>query len=144
MEQMFTGGVSFGGTFNGNPFSLAGADVCLTELAKDSGAALEQANQRGGKLMDGIRGFAAEYGIPLQVTGFGTAFTLHFTKREQLRDYRDTLEDDQQLLQRFLHGALSEGVNVVPDGRFYVSAAHSERDIEETLEKVGRVLQKLN
>ena len=33
MEQMFHGGVVFGGTFNGNPLSLAGAAVCLDELA---------------------------------------------------------------------------------------------------------------
>ncbi|MEJ7608269.1 MAG: aminotransferase class III-fold pyridoxal phosphate-dependent enzyme [Bryobacteraceae bacterium] len=33
MEQMFTSGVVFGGTFNGNPLSLAAADFCLTELS---------------------------------------------------------------------------------------------------------------
>jgi glutamate-1-semialdehyde 2,1-aminomutase len=143
MEQMFTGGVAFGGTFNGNPLSLAGADVCLTELARDNGAALQHAKRMGEMLMSGILRMAAQSGLPLQVTGFGTAFTLHFTGREQLRDYRDTFDDDQMLLRRFLHGALSAGVNLVPDGRFYVSAAHSQRDIEETLEKLAPVLENL-
>ena len=41
MEQMFKGGVVFGGTFNGNPLSLAGADACLGELSRDGGAALK-------------------------------------------------------------------------------------------------------
>ena len=93
--------------------------------------------------MDGIRRLGSESGIGLQVTGFGTAFSVHFTAREQLRDYRDTFDDDQQLLQRFLKGALSEGLNLVPDGRFYVSAAHAEPDIEETLDKLGTVFQGL-
>ena len=37
MEQMFTGGVDFGGTFNGNPFSLAAADVCLADSRGTTG-----------------------------------------------------------------------------------------------------------
>ena len=37
MEQMFTGGVVFGGSYNGNPTSLAGADAALEVLARNDG-----------------------------------------------------------------------------------------------------------
>ncbi|MBS1830372.1 MAG: aspartate aminotransferase family protein [Acidobacteria bacterium] len=143
MEQMFTGGVVFGGTFNGNPFSLAGANVCLDELSRDDGAALRHANRMGERLMDGIRSLAAQHGVALQVTGFGTAFYLHFTTLPELRDYRDTLKDNRDLLQRFLLAALGEGVILVPDGRVYVSAVHTEQDIAATLERLGRAFAKL-
>jgi glutamate-1-semialdehyde 2,1-aminomutase len=143
MEQMFCGGVVFGGTFNGNPFSLAGASVCLEELARDDGAALHHANRMGEQLQQGIRDLARQHGIKMQVTGFGAAFYLHFTSLENLHDYRDTLKDDQQLLQRFLHAALAEGVILVPDGRVYVSAAHTPGDVEETIDKLGRVFSSL-
>jgi hypothetical protein len=43
-------------------------------------------------------------------------------------------------LQRFLHAAMAEGVHSLPDGRFYVSAAHGEQDVQDTLAALGRVL----
>jgi glutamate-1-semialdehyde 2,1-aminomutase len=144
MEQMFTGGVVFGGTFNGNPLSLAGAETCLAELSRDGGAALKWANRMGRRLMIGIEDLARFHHIPAKVTGFGAAFYLHFTQRDELQNYRDTFEDNKSLLQRFLQLALAEGVIVVPDGRFYVSAAHTETDISRTVEKLGSVFRALN
>ncbi len=144
MEQMFTGGVVFGGTFNGNPLSLAGAETCLAELSRDGGAAVKWANRMGRRLMVGIEDMARFHHIPVKVTGFGAAFYLHFTQREDLQNYRDTFEDNKTLLQRFLHLALAEGVIVVPDGRFYVSTAHTEADVSQTLEKLDNVFRILN
>src|SRR4029077_20617142 len=92
-----------------------------------------QANRAGQALMAGIRDRAAQHGLPVLVTGFGAAFTVHFTKRTALRDYRDTLDDDAELLEGFLRGALEEGLYVLPDGRFYVSAVHTAAEGEETL-----------
>ncbi len=139
MERMFGGGVAFGGTFNGNPVSLAAADAALGELARDGGALLAQANERGRRLMEGIDAVARRHGVALTVTGFGTAMSLHFTLRTELRDYRDTLDDDREMLQRVLRRALEEGLHLVPDGRLYVSAAHTDGDIDETLDVFERV-----
>jgi glutamate-1-semialdehyde 2,1-aminomutase len=143
MEQMFTGGVVFGGTFNGNPVSLTGADACLTELARDNGAALAQANCAGEKIRAGLRELARKHSIPLQVTGFGAAFYLHFNSREDIVDYRDVLSDDAARLKLFLYSALEEGIILVPDGRMYVSAVHTDRDVEQTLDAFARVFPKL-
>jgi len=127
--QMYDG-VAFGGSFNGNPVSLASANATLTELARDNGAALAHARRMGQRLIDGIRRMAR---IPVLVSGFGAAFAIHFTNRTELSDYRDTLADDTCLLNRFLHRALEHGLHIVPDGRMYVSAAHTDRDIDDTL-----------
>jgi glutamate-1-semialdehyde 2,1-aminomutase len=143
LEQLHGAGVAFGGTFNGNPFSLAIADATLAELARDQGAALVRANRAGERLMDGIRALGRRHGLPLVVSGFGAAFALHFTARTALRDYRDTLDDDPELLGRFLRGALEEGLHVLPDGRFYVSAVHTAADVDETLAIVDRVFATL-
>jgi glutamate-1-semialdehyde 2,1-aminomutase len=97
----------------------------------------------GELLMEGISALAQCHGIALRVTGFGAAFYLHFTTLPELRDYRDTLSDNYALLQRFLHAALSEGVILVPDGRLYVSAAHTEHDISETLARLDRAFAKV-
>ena len=137
---MVDGGVAFGGTFNGNCLSLAAARVSLEELSREGGEQLKKANQLGEKLMQGISGIARTRGIPMQVTGFGTAFSVHFTDRTILRDYRDTLADDRDLLWQWLCESLEEGIYLLPDGRVYTSIAHTSANVEETLEKFERVL----
>ncbi|HYI93004.1 MAG TPA: aspartate aminotransferase family protein [Bryobacteraceae bacterium] len=141
MEQMYTSGVVFGGTFNGNPLSLAAADFCLDELSRNGGEALCKANRIGERLKSELPRLAHAAGLSLKTTGFGTVFALHFTKHTQFIDYRDTFPDDRELLSRFLRAALCEGVIVVPDGRFYVSTAHTEQDADQTLERLSHALQ---
>jgi glutamate-1-semialdehyde 2,1-aminomutase len=143
LNLMFGGGVAFGGTFNGNVLSLAAADATLEELSGDSGALLVRANRIGQGLMQGIRKAAERYAVPVLITGFGTAFCLHHTSRAELTEYRDTFEDSRELLSQFLLLALAEGVYLLPDGRFYVSAVHSESDVKETLGKLEHVFRKL-
>ncbi len=142
-DLMFGGGVAFGGSMNGNPLSLAGAYATLGALSAGGGELLARANRLGMGLMEGIRLAAARHGLRVLVTGFGTAFALHFTSREELTGYRDTLEDNRDLLARFAVLALDEGVNFLPDGRFYVSAAHSETDAGQTLEALDRAFGRL-
>ena len=140
LELIVDGGVIFGGTFNGNPISMAGAHAALTELSRDNGRSLRDAVRLGGQLMDGIREAGKRRGVPLQLTGFGTGFSLHFTERAELRTYRDTLDDNRELFRRWLVECLEEGIYLLPDGRFYVSIAHSAEHIARTLEAFDRVL----
>jgi glutamate-1-semialdehyde 2,1-aminomutase len=137
---LFTGGVAFGGSFNGNPMVLAAAHATLEELSRDGGAALVRANRTGAAVMEGIRDIAKRRGVPMTVCGFGAAFAAHFTEKAELRDYRDTLEDDREKLAQFAKALLSEGVYVLPDGRFYTSTVHTEREAGETLQAVDRAL----
>ena len=140
MELMCNGEVAFGGTFNGNPISLAGASVTIAELSRNDGEALRTACQTGERLIDGIRELARRHGIGLQITGFGAAFALHFSDAPSIRNYRDTLLDDQPLLHRFLLALTAEGVNLLPDGRMYVSTVHSDEDVAYTLAAMERVM----
>jgi glutamate-1-semialdehyde 2,1-aminomutase len=139
LEQI-AGGVAFGGTFNGNPVSMAAAEAALGELARDNGAALAHANRLGEGLMEGICGLAGKHGVNLKLRGFGAAFALHFNNGTELQDYRDTLADDTDALRRFLALALAEGLHLLPDGRMYVSTAHTAADAEETLAAFDRAL----
>ncbi len=143
MELPHGGGVSFGGTFNGNPLSLAGARVNLEVLSEDAGRPLEEANRMGAALMEGIRAAAARHGFSLLVSGFGAAFSVHFTSRSELRHYRDVLDDDRERLRQFLLEMLREGINMVPDGRFYTSVVHTVEDVQQTLEAADRAFGRL-
>ena len=142
MEGMLSG-VAYGGTFNGNPMAMGAAQATLDVLAADDGAALKHANAMGVMLQTGIAAAARELDIPVRITGFGAAFSLHFTKAETLRTYRDILADDKERLNKFLRLALDEGLFLLPDGRLYVSVAHTPQDIEATIGAVRRVLPQL-
>jgi glutamate-1-semialdehyde 2,1-aminomutase len=139
MDLIVDGGVAFGGTFNGNPLALTAARVTLDELSANHGEPLAKANRLGEELMNGIREAAEKYSVPLVVCGFGAAFGIHFTERHNLLHYRETLEDNRDKLGTFLYRMVEEGIYTLPDGRFYVSTAHSEDDVAETLRTVHRI-----
>ena len=139
LDEMFKG-VVFGGTFNGNPMVLAAANAALDVLSAGGGAALAQANQQGARLMEGIRSIAAQQGVPLQVTGFGAAFGVHFTKAAELNQYRDTFADDKERLTRYVRAMLDQGIYLLPDGRAYTSCVHTGREVDETLAAFARVV----
>jgi len=141
LQLMVEGRVVFGGTFNGNPLSVAAALVTLEELSRDEGCLLKRANQNGRILMQGMMKAAAEARVPLVTTGFGAAFSVHFNNSTTYRTYRDYLKDDQDMLRRFLRAMLDRGVYALPDGRFYVSVTHGEAEVEETLRAAKSVLE---
>ena len=68
--------------------------------------------------MRGIQAAAYKHDLPLLVTGFGTAFALHFTRRSELRDYRDVLfgghapEPDGELLDELRHNMKENGAQI--------------------------------
>jgi glutamate-1-semialdehyde 2,1-aminomutase len=143
LELMSGAGVVFGGTFNGNPLSLASAMATLTELCRDGGRPLEAAKKVGETVMRGIIEAAERCGLRAAVTGFGTAFALHFTQGEAPTSYRETLGDDSELLRACLLAALEEGLHLVPDGRFYVSTAHTQEDAAQTIAAMERAFRRM-
>jgi glutamate-1-semialdehyde 2,1-aminomutase len=141
MELIANRQVMHAGSFNGNPISLAAAQATLDVLDADSGAVLTGIRKNGESLMKGIREFAADAGIPLLVNGVGAAFHLSFTTREKMVNYRDTLDCDLGARDRFIEAMLEAGIYLLPDGRWYVSAAITKADVEAALEAVRGVFQ---
>jgi glutamate-1-semialdehyde 2,1-aminomutase len=133
--------VVHGGTFNGNPISLAAAQATLEILDADSGAVLAGTRKAGESLMLGIGELAKSAGIPILINGVGGAFHLAFTTRRKMSDYRDTMDSDLQARDCFLEAMLDGGIYLLPDGRWYVSAAHTAADLGATLRAVRKVFQ---
>jgi glutamate-1-semialdehyde 2,1-aminomutase len=57
------------------------------------------------------------------------------------RTYRDTLVADRAQYGDFAVGMLDEGITLLQDGRWYLSTAHTEREVEDTLSAVDRILR---
>ena len=60
-----------------------------------------------------------------------------------LRDYRDYLDRDVEMGRRFTAALAERGVRVTLRGTWYISAAHTEADIEETLDRAEAALDSL-
>ncbi|MCC6539176.1 MAG: aspartate aminotransferase family protein, partial [Bryobacterales bacterium] len=132
MSWIAEGKVVHAGTLNGNPLALAAAVASLHALTPDVYTRLDRL---GRVLRAGLEEALRAKGVPVVTTGEGAVFQLHF-QAETPREYRDTLPTNKALYADFLLALLDAGVLALPDGRWYLSAAHGEEVVEETLRRV--------
>ena len=97
----------------------------------------------GQRLADGFRQAAKNAGMPLQVLGDGPVIQPFFTARQPLRNHRDLLQADKKKATQFGHELIRRGVYVTPGGKFYLSLAHSDADVDRTIEIAAEVLRSL-
>jgi glutamate-1-semialdehyde 2,1-aminomutase len=93
---------------------------------------------RGDRLRNGITQVLRNAGYAVVTSGDGPVFQVSFMP-EPAKNYRDTLHAQSSLYSDFALGLLAQGVLVLPDGRWYVSTAHTDDDIDRTLEIVRTV-----
>lgn len=132
MEWIADGRVIHAGTLNGNPVALAAAKATLGVLESSPGL-YERLWSEGERLRAGLIGLLRETGFVVQSAGGGPVFQISF-QDQPAQEYRDTLTADRRLYSDFAVALLDEGVLVLPDGRWYVSAVHTADDIDRTLE----------
>ncbi len=131
------------GTFNANPLCAAAALATVTELAKDNGAVYERMTSLTTTLMAGIAQSAASHGIPVRLQGIGPFFGLSFRDPEvAITNFREAHGESPDYPQ-FRLALLERGVHIFPTekGLWYLSAAHTEQDIAQTLESVDDALK---
>ncbi len=139
MSHIATGQVVHAGTLNGNPLALAAAKATIEELARDDAAAYRQLWSLGETLRLGLQEILQSAGLPVVTAGGGPVFHLAFMD-QPARTYRDTLRANTALYSDFGLALLDEGVLVLPDGRWYISTAHTAAQVEQTLEAARRAI----
>jgi glutamate-1-semialdehyde 2,1-aminomutase len=127
------------GTLSGNPLAVAAGLSTLRCLQKENPYARMEA--LGAKLETGILGAAAKAGAPVRMNRVGSMFTLFFTDREVF-DFDSAKTCDTRRFNRFFHSMLDQGVYWPPSQyeAAFVSAAHSESDIDRTVTAAARAL----
>lgn len=138
MERIATGEVVHAGTLNGNPLCLAAARATIEVLAAEEGSIYREFRARADRLREGIAEALRGTGLPFVISGDGPVFQVSFMA-EPAKNYRDTLGAQSALYGNFALALLDEGVIVLPDGRWYVSAVHNDEDIDRTLAAVRSV-----
>jgi len=134
MEQVAPlGPVYQAGTLSGNPVAMA-AGLATLDLLGEPGF-YEPLFARTQQLCDGLRDAAQAAGVPFTTNCAGTMFGGFFTDAPQVTHYAQVMACDTAAFNRFFHDMLDRGIYLAPASyeAGFMSAAHSDADIDETL-----------
>jgi glutamate-1-semialdehyde 2,1-aminomutase len=147
------------GTLSGNPVAMAAGIAALEELggcARESAAgkvprsddrrhdAYARLEQLGAQLETGMKAAAKSAGVAAQFNRCGSMFCAYFTA-EPVWNLDDAMKSDRERFKKYFHGMLNEGVYLAPS-QFeagFLSTAHSEGDVNETVEAAAKVMRSL-
>jgi glutamate-1-semialdehyde 2,1-aminomutase len=131
------------GTLSGNPLAMA-AGLATLEALELPGfyATLGESTRR---LTDGLKSIADQRDLPLAVESVGGMFGLVFSDDAPMRRFSQITAADIGRFRKFFHGMLDQGVYLAPSAfeAGFVSIAHGEREIDQTLSAADKVLSDL-
>ena len=127
------------GTLSGNPLAMAAGIAALEELV--AAGVHEQLEELGSRLETGMKKAAADAGVPVQFQRIASMSCGYFTDAP-VHNLDGAMASDRELFKRYFHGMLAEGIYLAPSAfeAGFISAAHTEEDIDRTIEAAGRVL----
>ena len=140
MDQVSPAGPVYqAGTLSGNPLAMAAGVWALKNLSVNMYRRLEKL---GSKLASGLSDAARAAGVPLQVNGIGSVVTPFFTT-EPVTDYMSATASDTDSYATFFRAMLAEGIYPPPSQfeGWFLSAAHTEKDIDRTIRAAGKAMQ---
>jgi glutamate-1-semialdehyde 2,1-aminomutase len=132
MGPLADGSALHGGTFNSNLVSTAAALATLEVLSEAGEGGYAATRTRGERLMAGLRELGA--GRDVRVQGLGMVFNTAFGGPSLIENYRDYARCDAARQKRFLTELQHRGVRVTSRGTWFLSLAHTDADIDLTLE----------
>lgn len=135
------GDVSLAGTFNGNATSMAAA-IATMEAVSDPAVGLHAHTFRlGERMRAGLTDITQTHGIQAVVAGIGSVFVCYFMEGEA-KGYRDLLRNNAAAYALFHRRMIEKGFLMYPMAlkRNHISGAHTEQDIDRTLDAADGVL----
>lgn len=143
MQQIAPAGPIYqAGTLSGNPLAMAAGLTTLQELSKPG--TYERLEKLSARLGEGLAENARKLGIPHTVNRVGSMVCLFFTDTPVINYETAKTANLEQFSAYFSH-LLDDGI-MLPPSQFegmFVSLAHSEEDIERTIEASYKAMQKL-
>ena len=132
------------GTFSGNPVSVTAGLTTLRSLKRRSNRIYPRLERLGGLLSNGIRDHLASQKVSAQTSQVGSMFQTFFTSRK-VTDYNSAKSSDVNTYNRYFRSLLELKVFVPPSQleSCFLSTAHGEAEIEQTLDALGESLRSL-
>lgn len=137
--------VLISGTYNGHPFNVAAAIATIERLRRNGGEVYRSLEKLGARLQGGLEQIFAEKGLKATVSRLGSAFCAYFMHGVPV-DWHDlAARHDFDLDRRYRRALLERGVYhfPLPCKQGSISAAHTEADIDRTLEVTREVVRSL-
>lgn len=138
MDQVAPNGPMYqAGTMAGNPLSISAGMSCIKELQKPG--VYEHLDRLGAMLAEGILAAAKENGITITLNRVKGSLTVYFTNQKVV-DYQGAQNSDSNMFARFFQLMLQHGIYLAPSKyeAWFLTTAHTENDIQETLEAVQK------
>ena len=118
------------GTFSGNPITAVAGMATLKELQKPG--IYERLWRSGQRLQEGLKQVCDVLETPAQVQATGPVVDVYFTDQEVF-DHRSSLKSDAQKSRALGIGMTKRGIFTPNGGHFYISLAHTDEDLDETV-----------
>lgn len=133
-----TGPVYQAGTLSGNPVAVA-AGLATLKLVQAPGFYQTLGNTTQ-MLTDGLTAAAREAGIAFSAQSVGGMFGIYFSATPPA-SYAEVMQCGKETFNHFFHAMLDAGIYFAPSAfeAGFVSAAHTEQDIRQTVEAAARV-----
>ncbi len=131
--------VAHAGTFNANPVTMLAGAATLEQLTPGVYRRLAEVSEY---LRHGLREVGRELEVPVQVTGLGSLFGVHFSD-ETLVGYRDIAKADSAFRHDVFLGLMNEGILMAPNLVGAVSTAIAEPEVDAFVAALRKVLQRL-
>ena len=130
--------VSHAGTFNANPVTMVAGAVTLEHLTPDVYRDLAELTEL---LRQGIRRVCSDLEVPVQVTGLGSLFGIHFTG-QPIVNYRDIAAEDAALRGQVFLGLMNEGILMASNLVGGLSTALGEEEVNTFVGALKSVLER--
>lgn len=137
--------VLIAGTFNAHPMITAAAIATLKKLSSPKYKVYEHVENLGKKLEDGLNKIFSAYKKPFYVARQGSAYCVYFMDHQPV-DFHDIINNnDMDFDKKYRYELIKEGIFNFPTPikQGSISFAHTEADIDLTLEKTALVVSKL-
>ena len=130
--------VTHAGTFNANPVTMVAGAVTLEHLTPDVYRDLAELTEL---LRQGIRRVCSDLEVPVQVTGLGSLFGIHFTG-QPIVNYRDVAAEDAALRGQVFLGLMNEGILMASNLVGGLSTALGEEEVNTFVGALQTVLER--
>jgi glutamate-1-semialdehyde 2,1-aminomutase len=137
--------VLIAGTYNGHPMTAAAAIATLERLRRNDGEVFRMLETRGARLQTGLERLYREKGMTATVSRIGSAFCTYFADHVPV-DWHDLkASHDFELDRRYRLALIDRGIYhfPLPTKQGSISAAHTEQDVDLTLERTHDALKTL-
>ena len=128
------------GTLSGNPVAMAAGLAQLTYL-NEHPEIYKDLERKGELLYGGMENLCREHNLPYQVNHVSSLGCLFFSA-DPVTDYASAKKSDTKAFTEYFRQMLESGIYIAPSQfeAMFLSAAHTDEELEFTLEKMAQIL----